>query len=368
MPAVPAGSKILVTGANGFVAMWVVRTLLQSGYRVRGTIRSDDKGDFIKQYFSEFGDKLELSTVPDIEKDGAFDEAVKDVDAIEHTASPYHYGADDPAELIQPAIKGTVGILKSAMRCGSSVKRIVITTSTAAVVRPTQEPLLFNEDDWNNDSIRQVEEEGVNAPGYIKYFASKTLAEKAAFEFYNENRDSVKWDLVTIAPPYVFGPTINDVQTISTANTSIVEWYETIFESAKGTLALSKVGNAWLDVRDLALAHVRAIQRQEAQGRIIVSSGSFKWHDFCESGHTPRANELSHPYSRMTVTSAKSLSPRIYRENAFTPADPNYDPNKAVHELNFDTSKAERLLGMTEYIPLDKCTRDMLEDFHGRGW
>lgn len=68
MPAVPAGSKILVTGANGFVAMWVVRTLLQSGYRVRGTIRSDDKGDFIKQYFSEFGDKLELSTVPDIEK------------------------------------------------------------------------------------------------------------------------------------------------------------------------------------------------------------------------------------------------------------------------------------------------------------
>ncbi len=66
---------------------------------------------------------------------------------------------------------------------------------------------------------------------------------------------------------------INDGKGLTSANTSIVEWYKTIFESAKGTAALSIMGNAWMDVRDLALAHVRAIQRDEAQGRVIVSAG-----------------------------------------------------------------------------------------------
>lgn len=70
MPPVPAGSKVLVTGANGFVAMWVVRTLLESGYRVRGTVRSPKKGEFMKEYFRNFGDKLEIIVVPNIEKVG----------------------------------------------------------------------------------------------------------------------------------------------------------------------------------------------------------------------------------------------------------------------------------------------------------
>lgn len=103
----------------------------------------------------------------------------------------------------------------------TAIKRVVITTSTAAVVRPTESPLIFNESDWNEDSIIEVEEKGAAAPGYIKYFASKTLAEKgsilfhsnmwirywyhriAAFEFYKQNKESLAWDLVTIAPPYV---------------------------------------------------------------------------------------------------------------------------------------------------------------------
>ncbi len=68
MPSVPVGSKVLVTGANGFVAMWVVRTLLESGYRVKGTVRSLDKGEFLKKYFANYGERLELVVVPNIEK------------------------------------------------------------------------------------------------------------------------------------------------------------------------------------------------------------------------------------------------------------------------------------------------------------
>lgn len=106
MPTVPLGSKVLVTGANGYIAVWVVRTLLEKGYHVRGTIRSADKGVHLKEMFTKagYGDNFETVVVEDITKEGAFDEAVKGVDAIEHTASPFHFKADDPqgtARLIQ---------------------------------------------------------------------------------------------------------------------------------------------------------------------------------------------------------------------------------------------------------------------------
>ena len=70
----------------------------------------------------------------------------------------------------------------------------------------------------------------------------------------------------------------------------------------------------------------------------------------------------------IAVTSAISISPNPYSLESFTTADPSYTPTNAVHLLNFDTSKAERILGITKYITLDECTRDMVQDFHGKGW
>ncbi|THG94218.1 hypothetical protein EW026_g7207 [Hermanssonia centrifuga] len=178
MPAAPAESKVLVTGANGFIAIWVIRTLLGQDFHVRGTIRSSAKGAHLEEVFKAYGDKLELVVVPDMEKEGAFDEAVKGVTAIEHIASPYHYDAEDPAEIIDPAVRGTLNILKSALKEGTSLKRVVYTTSTASVVRPTTVPLVFTEADWNEAAIEEVRTMCRDAPGYIKYFASKTIAEK----------------------------------------------------------------------------------------------------------------------------------------------------------------------------------------------
>lgn len=112
MPCVPKESKILVSGANGYLAMWVIRLLLEEGHSVRGTVRSEDKGLFLAEYFNKhgWGDKFEYVIVKDIAKvrfvgsihdvqeadfgdikEGAFDDAVKGVDAIEHTASPFHF-------------------------------------------------------------------------------------------------------------------------------------------------------------------------------------------------------------------------------------------------------------------------------------
>ena len=93
MPPVAAPAKVLVSGANGFIAVWVVKDLLDAGYTVRGTVRSEAKGSHLLKTFKSAVDagKLELIVVPDITEPGAFNEAVKGVDAIEHTASPFHF-------------------------------------------------------------------------------------------------------------------------------------------------------------------------------------------------------------------------------------------------------------------------------------
>src|SRR5260370_30778208 len=91
MVAISAPAKVLVTGANGYLAIWVVKKYLEAGYSVRGTVRSLSKSAFLNDKFSHYGDRLELVVVEDITKDGAFDEAVKGVDANAHTASPFHH-------------------------------------------------------------------------------------------------------------------------------------------------------------------------------------------------------------------------------------------------------------------------------------
>lgn len=98
MPAAPSPAKVLVSGANGYIAVWVVRTLLEHGYSVRGTVRSESKGTHLLNLFKDEvkSGNFELVVVPDITAPGAFNEAVKGVDAIEHTSSPFLMSADDP--------------------------------------------------------------------------------------------------------------------------------------------------------------------------------------------------------------------------------------------------------------------------------
>jgi len=113
MPAVSAPCKVLVTGANGYIGVWIVRQLLEKGYSVRGTVRTSKKGEHLKSLFGTYGQKFELTVVDDITKvvqlssnfklfgliplqEGAFAEAVVGIDLVQHIASPVHYNAVEP--------------------------------------------------------------------------------------------------------------------------------------------------------------------------------------------------------------------------------------------------------------------------------
>jgi nucleoside-diphosphate-sugar epimerase len=96
MVAISSPAKVLITGANGYLATWVTKKYLEAGYSVRGAVRSLSKSAFLKDKFGHYGDRFELVVVEDITKDGAFDEAVRGVDAIAHTASPLQINPTNP--------------------------------------------------------------------------------------------------------------------------------------------------------------------------------------------------------------------------------------------------------------------------------
>ncbi|KAK2467483.1 hypothetical protein APHAL10511_000338 [Amanita phalloides] len=354
MPPVAPGSKVLVTGANGYVAIWVVHTLLEQGYTVRGAVRSVAKGAFLLEKFKLYGDRFELVIVDDFLKDGAFDEAVEGVDAIHHIAAPLTLKYKDPKEVIDPAVKGTLEILRSAQKT-CTVKRIVLMGSAGAVARHDLDRPL-DENDWNGSCVEEFVKKGVDTPWHIVYQAEKVLAEKAAWSFYNENKDQLTWDLAVLLPPLVLGPYAGPASMPGEMNFSSSMFYSYIvgFNSlGQPKEALVSLPTPWIDVRDLSFAMTKSLSAEAAAGeRIIVSTeGSSTMQDWVDL-----ANSLSpSPIPSHAPGTAKAL-----------PIG-NPGAGKVVRKRILDTSKEKRILGL-KYRSMEECARDTLADYERRGW
>ncbi|KAJ9615661.1 hypothetical protein H2200_001737 [Cladophialophora chaetospira] len=203
-----AKELILATGTTGHVGYRTLIEALSKGYRVRAAVRSESKIAEIKAAKSTqpYLDQLTFVIVPNIEKDGAFDEAVKGVDYIVHIASPLARPSDDDeANIIQPAIKGTLSILYSALK-EPSIKRVVITSSVVAVM-PDQATGPYTPDNVEKDP------QGPYPHTFAAYAASKKLA-------YNRTRDFIakekpQFTVVNIMPTFVVGP--NELATTTDA-------------------------------------------------------------------------------------------------------------------------------------------------------
>ncbi|KAG6329779.1 hypothetical protein ID866_9311 [Astraeus odoratus] len=354
MPAVQPPCKVLVTGANGFTGIWAVKHLLESGYSVRGAIRSAKKGEYLLHYFASYGEKFEISVVEDITKEGAFDESVKGVSAVLHTASPVHFDVRDPKELIDPAVQGTLGVLQSTLKYGPSVRRVVYTSSGSTVLREVTTPTVFTDNDWNIECLDAVKDQGENAPSSQKYRASKTLAEQAAWKFVEDHREEIHWDLTVLNPPYIFGPIIHEATRPLSLNASSQWFYDYVADPKKSALMgndfLARTGSVWIDVRDLAEAFRLAIEKEDAGGeRILLSAGVWKWQDFIDIANAldpqPKLSQPLPKGNRGTGT-----------ENANT-----------VHLIHFDMTKAKRILGL-KCRSKAETTRDIFADYETRGW
>ncbi|KAI1204462.1 putative NADPH-dependent methylglyoxal reductase GRE2 [Annulohypoxylon truncatum] len=268
--------RVLLTGANGYIAQHVLSQLLEAGHSVRAVVRSQAKVDILKKTFGKYVDtpQLDFGVVPDITTAGAFDDVLVSAppfDAVMHTASPFFLRPVKGEVFLEPAIKGTTEVLKSIARVAPSVKRVVITSSFAAIgsmhVDPiSNPPKTYTSEDWNTVTL---EEAMATENPLVTYPASKKFAEKAAWDFVKENK--VNFELATLNPPAVFGPLVDPSQYTSTDQLGeTCSWIYNSFVSSS-LKASDPVPPtfvyAWIDVRDLARAHLLAMTVPEAANK-----------------------------------------------------------------------------------------------------
>ena len=256
-----------------------------------------------------YGEKLSFTIVPDIEAPGAFDTAVKDVDGVIHTASPYRYPVDDnERDLFQPAVNGTLRILEAVHASGNSqIKRVVITSSFAAVV-DTSKGLhpgkVYTEADWNP----MTWEEAKVADGGAAYCASKGFAEKAAWEFIEKNRPS--FSVTTLNPPMVYGPNAHPVESLDKINTSSKVIWNLINGSQSSIPATAFP--AFANAKDLATAHRLALELPEAANkRYLITTGPYLNERICEiiNGKFPQLKD------RVPAQQSGEPLPEHYRDS-----------------------------------------------------
>ncbi|KAM0326678.1 hypothetical protein ACHAQA_006548 [Verticillium albo-atrum] len=262
----PSPQYVLVTGATGFIGAHIVDVLLSRGIRVRGATRSLAKGDLMIKDRPQYASKLDFVQVGDFSDGGDFSEAVRDVDAVIHVASPFSYDTkDNEKELILPAIAGVKAILAAAAS-NPKITRLVLTSSFASVMdanRSAPPYFTYTGADWN--PLTYTEAADPAAPAFIAYRGSKLFAERAAWAFVEEKKPA--FDLVTLCPPMTFGPVVHPVDTVENLNESNAMLWK--IASGAEPLPVARVP-FWIDVRDLALAHVEAAVRPDAGGQRFV--------------------------------------------------------------------------------------------------
>ncbi|KAF5972658.1 dihydroflavonol-4-reductase [Fusarium coicis] len=257
---------VLVTGATGFIGAHVVDQLLLRDIKVRGATRSLPKGEAMIDARPEFREKLDFVHIDDFKNTGGFLKAIQDIDAVIHVASPFTYDTkDNEKELVIPAINGVDSILKAAAT-SPKVKRVVITSSYASVLdagRKAPPYFTYTGSDWNPLSYEESTDPRTSA--VIAYRGSKKFAELKAWDFMAKEKPS--FDLVTLCPPMTFGPIRHPVTNVDALNES----NKLLCKIACGEnpLPVARVP-FWIDVRDLAKAHVEALLRPEAGGKRYI--------------------------------------------------------------------------------------------------
>ncbi|KAI1159304.1 NAD(P)-binding protein [Nemania serpens] len=211
--------RVLITGANGYIAAQTVGRFLAAGWAVRGTVR-DRESASARELAAHLAAEtaagvFELVMVPDIKAAGAFDEAVPGVQAIAHLATPVVFDSGDVEYIVGTAVQGTLSILESALREASAQKQkegekkdglasFVLMSSTSAVRMAVPDPTIFTEKDWNTRAEADVREAGDKAFGHVIYAASKVASERAFWDWMKEKKPP--FVATSLCPCWVAGP------------------------------------------------------------------------------------------------------------------------------------------------------------------
>jgi nucleoside-diphosphate-sugar epimerase len=292
-------SKVLVTGGSGYLGTQLLAALLRDGREVRTTVRSLDAETDVRAAVQSGGANdggLEL-VAADLSTDDGWAAAVAGVEEVHHVASPIPPAQPkDADELIVPAREGTLRVLRAARDAGA--RRVVLTSSFAAVGYSPKAVRDYNEEDWTDP----------DTPGLAPYPRSKAIAERAAWDFIEA--DGGDTELVVINPTFIAGPSLVP------ALRSTLSHFMAIIEGKMPALPRQRFGI--VDVRDVADAHMRAMATPDAAGRrylLLADGPTTTWLGLAQS----LRDYLGEAGAQVTLTEAPGEEPApltIHNERA----------------------------------------------------
>ncbi|OJJ21469.1 nucleoside-diphosphate sugar epimerase [marine bacterium AO1-C] len=263
--------KVLLTGITGFVGSHTAIQLLDKGYEVIGTLRNQQRQASIEQVIQKHTTQTDLLSFVEIDLGAPLEKwqtALQGIDYVLHIASPFPTKLPkNENDLILPAKNGTLNILKAATH--NRVKRVVMTSSTGAAAYGKKKIAEFTEKDWTNIH---------NKKDTTPYFRSKTVAEKAAWDYVNSTANAP--ELVTILPGAILGPVLEK----DFGNSANI-----VKKMLDGSMpALPKIGFEIVDVRSVADAHIKALETPQAAGNRYLCTNGFL--EFKEVAQILKAN------------------------------------------------------------------------------
>ncbi|MDQ7877677.1 aldehyde reductase [Microbacterium sp. QXD-8] len=315
-------AHVLVTGGSGFIASWCILELLQSGHTVRTTVRSAEKEQLLRQQLhaaADFDDARLTVVLADLQSDAGWADALTGCDYVLHVASPtLRSGGASEEEMIAVARGGVLRVLSAARDAG--VRRVVLTSASGAIVYGHKdESRPFTEEDWT-DVTADI------AP----YQKSKTLAERAAWQFIRDESGGL--ELAVVNPTAVIGPLLGPDDPPS---------LRTIRGMLRGDLpAAPPFGTGWVDVRDVADLHIRAMIDPAADGErfLAIAGRSLRVIEVARILRQRLGNEAAKaPTWEMPLLLARALS-------IVNPALRSLRPQLG-HHFPATSAKAENLLG-----------------------
>lgn len=278
--AIPAGSLVIVTGANGFIASHVVDQLLQAGYRVRGTVRNIDRSAWLEGYFTgKYGQgKFELVEVPDMANHGAFDQAVKGASGFIHVATPVMQSYD-PNTAVPPVINGALNALEAAAK-EPLMKRVVMTSSSTAAASPQPNvEFVIDENTWNETAVKAAwappPYEGLQRRLDV-YSASKTQSEQEAWKWMKEHQPGFAFN--TVLPNANMGIVLSPEHQ---GHPSTVGWIKAAWDGFQGSEDLKfNPPQYYINVQDNARIHVAALIYSDVESeRLFTFAHPFTWNE-----------------------------------------------------------------------------------------
>ncbi|KAJ7171679.1 NAD-P-binding protein [Mycena crocata] len=319
---------VLITGITGFIATHTALAFLEAGYTVKGTARTATKAEDWITHFPAHKDRYKYAVVSDMVAPGAFDDAVKECDFIAHVASPAHWNqTDNERDLLIPAINGTKNLL-AATKKEPRIKRVVFTSSLAAFIEPTIETgKTIVEAEWNPVTYDEAKTSTNSA---LVYRASKALAERAFWDYIKaENPAWAGWS--TICPCASFAPPIQPLASLSALNVSVAF----LWDIANGKYKAGVPAVAWspvhADTRDVARAHVQAVECNAARGQRYLLIGGI---------HVP--DQLVDVIHRHFPELRESLPPVDLSKVGQVTV--KYDSSKAMKELGIEYTSLETMV------------------------